>query len=132
MEATKTTLFERNFSYNFSHDDALKKQERLFKESAARMQSQVQFRVVSHAQHDRTRVVKVNAPVIDITKRHHNHCQFSDPYARLGLPNDVATHLVKSQFRRLALIYHPNKSRVEGAATKFQAVAEAYRTLLGT
>jgi hypothetical protein len=131
-EATKTTWFERNFSYNFSHDDALKEQERLFKESAARMRSQAQFRVVSHALHHRPRVVKFNAPVIDIEKRHPNHWQFSDPYARLGLPNDAATHLVKSQYRRLALIYHPDKSRTEGTATKFQAVTEAYRALLGT
>ena len=129
-EATKTSWFERNFSYNFSHEDALREQERLFQESAARMQ--FQFRVMSHSHHDQSREVTFDAPVQDVAKQYPNHWQFIDPYARLGLPSNAATYLVKSQYRRLALIYHPDKSRDEGSATKFQAVTEAYRSILDT
>jgi DnaJ-domain-containing protein 1 len=129
-EATKRKWFEKNFNYSFSHEDALREQERLFQESAARVKAQAQFRVVTHSEVLGRRPIKFSTLVIDVEKRHPNHWQLENPYTRLGLPNGAATTLVKSQYRRLALVYHPDKSRVEGTAVKFQAVTEAYRTLM--
>ena len=130
-EGPKTSEFQKNFGFTVSEEDVLKDQEKLFKESAARMRCQAYFQVVSHSEHKSPCGVRFNMPVFDIHKRYPNHWQYRNPYARLGLPNDAAMSLVKLQFRKLALVYHPDKSRSEGTANKFQAVTEAYKTLSG-
>jgi hypothetical protein len=116
-------------SYNFSHEDALKEQERLFRESAARMRQQAQFRVES--KNTVPYPTTFDAPVPDVAKRFPYHWQNHDMHARLGLHKGASFQLIKSHYRRLALVYHPDKSNDDSSAVKFQAITEAYRTLGG-
>ena len=117
-----------DYSHNFSHEEALKEQERLFRESAARMRQQAQFRVVSQKPvHNPT---MFDAPVPDVAKRFPYHWQSHDMHARLGLHEGASLQLIKSHYRRLALAYHPDKTNDE-SSEKFQAITEAYRTLGG-
>jgi hypothetical protein len=122
--------FDKNYCYQFSNEEALIMQERLFQEAADRIRSQgvAQFRVVSH--YDSFRSPMFDAPVTNIATQHPNHWQWKDHYARLGLPHASELRLVKTQYRRLALQYHPDKSKAETSA-QFQAVTEAYRVLMG-
>ncbi len=46
-----------------------------------------------------------------------------DPYEILGVPNDADLETVNKQFKRLAVIYHPDKSR--GTKDQFQALSNA-------
>jgi hypothetical protein len=125
----RRTRVAEEHSYNFSHEDALKEQERLFRESAARMRHQAQIHVES--QNPAPNPTMFDAPVPDVAKRFPFHWQSIDMYARLGLHKGASIQLIKSHYRRLALVYHPDKSKDESSAVKFQAITEAYRTLGG-
>lgn len=125
----RRTVVTEEHSYNFSHEDALKEQERLFRGSAARMRQQTQFRVES--QNSIPNPTMFDAPVHDVAKRFPYHWQSHDMHARLGLHEGASFQLIKSHYRRLALAYHPDKSNDESSAVKFQAITEAYRTLGG-
>lgn len=50
-----------------------------------------------------------------------------DHYAVLGLSRDCTVSDIKKSYRKLALVYHPDKS--DGDADKFKEVLEAYNTL---
>ncbi len=58
-----------------------------------------------------------------------------DLYAVLSLNSDATTDVVKKAYRRLALLYHPDKHATataqakEDASTKFQQVGFAYAVL---
>lgn len=58
-----------------------------------------------------------------------------DLYAVLALNNDATTDAVKKAYRRLALIYHPDKHATatakakQDASTKFQQIGFAYAVL---
>merc|ERR1712174_70718 len=58
-----------------------------------------------------------------------NHWRWSDPYSRLGLPKNASEKMIKTQYRKFALIYHPDKSRLDDTLAPFQAVKEAYELL---
>ena len=53
-----------------------------------------------------------------------------DPYAILGIPSNASVQEIKDAYRRLSLIYHPDKSRNPDTAEMFQTIQDAYRKIL--
>jgi DnaJ-class molecular chaperone len=49
-----------------------------------------------------------------------------DYYGVLGVPRDADQKVIKDAFRRLALKYHPDRSKGPGTAERFKEVVEAY------
>ena len=127
----KNTIGRKSFStkkhYNYSNtkEDAFLEQERLFREAASRVRSHTKVHVIQ--QHDHS---IFSEPVTDISKLPDSHWKFKDPYSRLGLPENSKTDLVKKHFRRLALLYHPDKAKGIDTANQFQAIKEAYEVLM--
>ena len=52
-----------------------------------------------------------------------------DYYDLLGVPRGASDEDIKKAFRRLAMEYHPDRNRREGAAEKFKEINEAYQVL---
>lgn len=52
-----------------------------------------------------------------------------DYYEILGVPRDSTEKQIKKAFRKLAVKYHPDKNKEEGAEEKFREIAKAYDTL---
>ncbi|KAG7347084.1 chaperone protein DnaJ [Nitzschia inconspicua] len=121
-----------------SEEDALREQERLLNAAAARMRT-------THARQARVHVTlgdltsstsalnrRFAARIEDIHKRYPDHWKYNDLYSRLGLPQTANDMMIKSQYRRLALVYHPDRNLFSGdTKQKFQAVTEAYHVLMG-
>ena len=120
---------DTNFNANMTNEDAAREQERLFRESAARVRSRARFHMANDNNQSEVSSVKFTQPVLDVRSRYPDHWKFIDPFARLGLPNNAALHLVKSHYRELVRVYHPDKSGSDRTAPKFQAVAEAYKII---
>lgn len=53
----------------------------------------------------------------------------TDHYAALGLGSDASLADIKKAFRQKASFYHPDKNPAPDAATRFQAVQQAYEVL---
>jgi DnaJ domain len=121
--------YEENYSYSLSEETAFELQERLFREAAEKMRARATFPVAS-AFTSTTADFAVSSPILDIADRHPNHWMWKDPYAVLGLPPQTPMHLVKSQYRRLARTYHPDKSGDSNTSTKFHAISTAYHKLV--
>jgi DnaJ-domain-containing protein 1 len=120
-------MFRRDKDYNFniSQEDAFEMQERMLRESAARVARMHSSEQVKSS----PRTQSIVAPIFDIAERHPDHWRWKEPYACLGLPRNASMTLVKSQYRRLAKIYHPDKSKLADAANRFHGIAIAYRKL---
>ncbi len=52
-----------------------------------------------------------------------------DYYEVLGVPRDADDKAIKDAFRRLALRYHPDRSKEPDAEARFKEIAEAYAVL---
>lgn len=52
-----------------------------------------------------------------------------DFYQILGVSNKSTDSEIKKAYRKLAIKYHPDKNKEEGADVKFKEIAEAYETL---
>ena len=52
-----------------------------------------------------------------------------DYYEVLGLSRSVSTEEIKKAFRRLAMRYHPDRNKEDGAEAKFKEIGEAYEVL---
>lgn len=52
-------------------------------------------------------------------------------YAVLGLPTTASKDEVKRAYRKLVLIWHPDKNSSPGASAKFMQITEAYDVLMG-
>ena len=121
---------KNNFNATMSNEDADREQERLFQESAARVRCRAKFQVKQNASSMSSRMVTFPHPIIDVQNKFPDHWTFVDTYARLGLPKDAPLQLVKLHYRTLARAYHPDKSGTDSTARRFQAIAEAYNTIM--
>ena len=52
-----------------------------------------------------------------------------DYYDVLGVPRNASDEDVKKAFRKLALEYHPDRNKKDGAAERFKEVSEAYQVI---
>ena len=52
-----------------------------------------------------------------------------DYYDILGVPRSTSQEEIKRAFRRLAMRYHPDRNREDGAEERFKAINEAYEVL---
>ncbi len=52
-----------------------------------------------------------------------------DYYELLGVPRDASADDIKKAYRKLALQYHPDRNKEDGAAEKFAQINAAYATL---
>ena len=116
-------------------EDARKEQERLFQQAANRVRNQPSFHVANDEPPMRStkaaQAVTFSTVVADVHIQYPNHFKYHDVYARLGLPRNANESTIKSQYKRLARVYHPDRN-IGKADTKhkFQAVTEAYNQLL--
>lgn len=117
--------YEKNYSYNFSQEAAQELQERLFQEAAARVRSQN----ISVSGRTTTPSIQILSPEPEIAEKHPDHWTWKDPYSCLGLPRGSSLTLVKSHYRKLARLYHPDKSKHSNCVARFHAIATAYRKL---
>ena len=53
----------------------------------------------------------------------------NDYYDVLGVPRDAANDDIKKAFRRLAMKYHPDRNKDDGAEARFKEIGEAYEVL---
>jgi hypothetical protein len=111
-----------------SQQDAEAEQERLLRASAARVRTQAKARVISTSSHGTT----FSKPVVDVHRHFPDHWQYVDLHARLGLPRNATDAMIKTHYRRLALVYHPDRNIASNTDTKskFQAVTESYHLLM--
>ena len=135
---------DRDYNYQISQEAALEMQEKLFRDAAARLRQQQAPAQHSHHQnftqvdsngvHDglATGAPPFENPVFDVATQFPSHWTWKDPYACLGLPPNASLSLVKSQYRRLAKLYHPDKSQLPNTGSKFHGIALAYRKLTKT
>jgi molecular chaperone DnaJ len=52
-----------------------------------------------------------------------------DYYEVLGVPRNASVEEVKKAFRRLAMRYHPDRNKEDGAEARFKEIGEAYEVL---
>ena len=70
------------------------------------------------------------SPVNDVTELPSTHWIWKNPYSRLGLPELYKCQaVVKKHYRKLALMYHPDKCKKPDAPRRFQAIQEAYEKI---
>ena len=50
-------------------------------------------------------------------------------YTILGLEPSATTEEVKKAYKKLALLYHPDKNKTEEATEKFKSIADAYQMI---
>jgi DnaJ-domain-containing protein 1 len=114
------------YNFRFTEEEAAREQERLFKQAADRVRQNA-----SMANQTSSAAAAGSVPR-NINDLSHDHWRSPDLYRRLGLPPGAPIHLVKRQYRRLALRYHPDKGWKDVHTTdRFQAITEAYKVLSG-
>lgn len=115
---------QRDYNFHISQEAALEMQERMFRESAARVRATQPTQPLH-----RNVAIVIVTPMFDVADRHPDHWRWKEPFACLGLPRDSSITLIKSQYRRLAKLYHPDKSAHANASDRFHGIALAYRKL---
>lgn len=126
--------FHVNKDYNFgkSRQEALAEQERLLNSAQVRMRQEKERTFILHQNNAFARDGPTfTMPITDVTKLNPNHFKWLDLHARMGLPKDATKKMIKSQYRSLALAYHPDKCKLVDASARFHAVTEAYHALAG-
>jgi len=120
----KEKLMQEQKQKQKQKEDLKKKQERLFQEAARRAQARLHYENQEKRRNDGESFLN---PVFDVKSLPEGHWKWKNLYSRLGLPENCDSLLIKKQFRKLALIYHPDKG---GCPTRFNAIKEAYEQLL--
>ncbi len=54
-----------------------------------------------------------------------------DYHKVLGVPRGAKKDEIRKAYRRLALLFHPDRNRDDGAEERFKEINEAYRVLTG-
>ena len=117
-----------DFNFDKSMKEALDEQEGLFRQAAASLHLHEEFlRNMKRPRHQRDCPIFTRA--VDPSRLHQDHWKWQCAYARLGLPIHASDSIVKKQYRKHALRYHPDKCRLEDASTRFQAVTEAFNKI---
>ena len=57
------------------------------------------------------------------------HTTKRDYYETLGVSRNAPTEEIKKAFRKLAMRYHPDRNREDGAEARFKEIGEAYEVL---
>lgn len=108
----------------------LEEQKRLFKQSAARVKAQeMAMRRVAERQGQLQFYKEV---VNDVSTLPENHYKWSNFYSRLGVPDRAKFSDVKKNYRKLCLLYHPDKTGDQNdkiLQDKFQGIKEAYERI---
>ena len=74
--------------------------------------------------------ISFQEPIEDFSFLCENHWKWSCPYSRLGLPKNCSdTRLIKRHYRKLCLMYHPDKCKMEDATERFMGIQEAYNNI---
>ena len=125
------TRFRPHADFNFgkSMKEALDEQEGLFRQAAANLYQHEDFLRNMHQRQKSESDGPTFTRAVDPTKLRIDHWKWQCPYARLGLPKDATDAMVKRQYRKHALRYHPDKCRLEDASSRFHAVTEAYNKI---
>jgi hypothetical protein len=109
---------------------AFHEQERLLRESATRVRAQdISQRRMNISRGDGVQFY--TEPVKDLSTLPKDHFQWSNLYSRLGVPQRSRFNIVKKNYRKLCLLYHPDKAGCNDkeAQDRFQAIKEAYETI---
>lgn len=116
--------------FNYMEDDAaFLEQERLLRESAARVKAQESIQRM--LQMSRVGMQFYREPVQDVSTLPKDHYKWTNLYSRLGVPERASFEIVKKNYRKLCLLYHPDKARSNSKEDqdRFQAIKEAYETI---
>lgn len=115
---------QKNERYEFNEVD-YEEQERLFRESAARVKAQeiAQQRFLQSMEG-----IHFFSKPADVTSLPPNHWKWSDPYSRLGVPKQCSVEIARKNYKKLCLIYHPDKAKKD-SSLQFQAIKEAWETI---
>jgi DnaJ-class molecular chaperone with C-terminal Zn finger domain len=116
--------------FNYMGDDAaFLEQERLLRESAARVKAQESIQRM--LQMSRGGMQFYREPVQDVSTLPKDHYKWTDLYSRLGVPQRASFDIVKKNYRKLCLLYHPDKAQSNSKEDqdRFQAIKEAYETI---
>ena len=126
---------EKNKFLGMNIEDALKEQERLLQKAADRIRNQPSFRVAADSSGSKkdSRSITFPSLVQNVHLRYPDHFKYCNFYSRLGLPRHANESMIKSQYRRLARVYHPDRNIGKpDTRHKFEAVKEAYNLLMNT
>jgi hypothetical protein len=118
---------------NYYEAGRLEEQERLLKASADRVKAQAGVNKLLHtslssASDGQILYTKAVKDVMTLPK---NHYKWRDPYSRLGVPRKSRYELVKRNYRKLCLLYHPDKVRHNNKESqdRFQGIKQAYEEI---
>ena len=109
-----------------SEEEAVLEQERLFEQARARTKNiKINIGLEPIKFHQ-----QFSRPISDVKNLPKDHWTWPCMYARLGLPKDSSEVLVRKNFRKLALLYHPDKHRGNNnLLNQFLAVKEAFENI---
>lgn len=114
-------------------EDARKEQDRLLQKAATRVRNQPVFHVTTASCISRNAVRSITFSTLErnVHLQHPDHWKYRNFYSRLGLPRHTNESTIKSQYRRLARVYHPDRNIGKpDTRHKFEAVTEAYNFLM--
>mmetsp|Transcript_9289 Transcript_9289/g.11999 ORF Transcript_9289/g.11999 Transcript_9289/m.11999 type:complete len:503 (-) Transcript_9289:274-1782(-) len=114
------------FNFEMSVDEAYLEQEKLFQQ-ARENTKHVKLELGSERS-VKNKIISFEKPV-DVEMLPSGHWKWDCMYARLGLPEGSPAQLVKKHYRKLALLYHPDKNVGIDIMSRFVGINEAYTKL---
>ena len=118
---------KKDYGYFDTNENLIQEQERLFRASANRVRAQEEAKREHLIRSEG--VVFFTQPLSNLKDLPPHHWKWSCPYSRLGLPPHSNYSLVKRHYRKLCLLYHPDKAKLKDAPDRFQGIKEAYETI---
>jgi hypothetical protein len=126
----RTWDYGKYYNAQFTVESAQELQERLFREAAEKLRARATSSTSAESSnHDNS--PSITTPISNINELYPEHWRWKDPYSVLGLPAHSSMKLVKTHYRKLARIYHPDSSGSSSTSNKFHAITLAYRKLHG-